>query len=76
MINTLLLVMCLVTSGARHKVHGTQNVLQEDLELERQLELLNKPPIKSIHVFYILFIYHHILPYVEHNITSLFKIFI
>ncbi|KHN13667.1 hypothetical protein glysoja_039244 [Glycine soja] len=49
MINTLLLVMCLVTSGARHKVHGTQNVLQEDLELERQLELLNKPPIKSIH---------------------------
>ncbi|KAG4954217.1 hypothetical protein JHK87_039811 [Glycine soja] len=41
--------MCLVTSGARHKVHGTQNVLQEDLELERQLELLNKPPIKSIH---------------------------
>ena len=76
MINTLLLVMCLVTSGARHKVHGTQNVLQEDLELERQLELLNKPPIKSIHVLYILFIYHLILPYVEHNITSLFKIFI
>ncbi|KAG5110624.1 hypothetical protein JHK82_039847 [Glycine max] len=38
-----------ITSGARHKVHGTQNALQEDLELERQLELLNKPPIKSIH---------------------------
>ncbi|KAG4954248.1 hypothetical protein JHK87_039842 [Glycine soja] len=49
MINTLLFVLCLVTSGARHKVHGTQNALQEDLELERQLELLNKPPIKSIH---------------------------
>ena len=56
MINTLLFVLCLVTSGARHKVHGTQNAQQEDLELERQLELLNKPPIKTIHVFYILYI--------------------
>ncbi|KAG4930735.1 hypothetical protein JHK84_047719 [Glycine max] len=49
MINTLLLILFLVTSGARHKVHGTQNAQQEDLELERQLELLNKPPIKTIH---------------------------
>jgi len=35
-----------------------------------------KPPIKSIRVFFILFIYHRILPYVEHNLTALFKIFI
>ncbi|XP_057434713.1 uncharacterized protein LOC130727565 [Lotus japonicus] len=30
------------------RVEGMQITLQEDLELERQLKLLNKPPVKSI----------------------------
>ncbi|XP_047155012.1 uncharacterized protein LOC124826270 [Vigna umbellata] len=30
-------------------VEGTQTILKEDLELERQLRLINKPPSKSIH---------------------------
>ncbi|XP_047171054.1 uncharacterized protein LOC124839324 [Vigna umbellata] len=30
-------------------VHGFQDTLKEDLELEKQLKLINKPPIKTIH---------------------------
>ncbi|CAI8587485.1 unnamed protein product [Vicia faba] len=49
MIHILLLVMCLVTIITGHRDHGMQSGLKEDLELERQLNILNKPPIKSIH---------------------------
>ncbi|XP_057432835.1 uncharacterized protein LOC130725637 [Lotus japonicus] len=35
-------------SSASQRVDGMQNTLQEDLELERQLKLINKPPVKSI----------------------------
>ncbi|KAL5100673.1 hypothetical protein RYX36_005000 [Vicia faba] len=49
MIQILLLVMCLVATITGHRDHGMQSVLKEDLELERQLNILNKPPIKSIH---------------------------
>jgi hypothetical protein len=50
MINILLLlVLCLVTI-ASHGVDGSHSTFKEDLELERQLKLINKPPIKSIHV--------------------------
>ncbi|KAK2453582.1 hypothetical protein QL285_001250 [Trifolium repens] len=49
MINILLLlVLCLVTI-ASHGVDGSHSTFKEDLELERQLKLINKPPIKSIH---------------------------
>ena len=56
MIHILLLVMCLVTIITGHRDHGMQSGLKEDLELERQLNILNKPPIKSIHVFFTQFI--------------------
>ncbi|CAK8534661.1 unnamed protein product [Lathyrus sativus] len=50
MINILLLVMCLVTIITGQTDHGMQRVSkEEDLELERQLHIINKPPIKSIH---------------------------
>ncbi|CAK8534665.1 unnamed protein product [Lathyrus sativus] len=47
MINILLLVMCLVTIITGQTDNGMSK--EEDLELERQLSILNKPPIKSIH---------------------------
>ncbi|XP_028199646.1 uncharacterized protein LOC114384190 [Glycine soja] len=48
MMNIFLFVLCLVINGGIHKVHGIQNTLKEDLELERQQQLINKPHIKSI----------------------------
>ncbi|KAL2317248.1 hypothetical protein Fmac_031124 [Flemingia macrophylla] len=48
MIKTLLFVLCLVTNG-RHIVDGIRNTHTEDLELDKQLKLVNKPPVKSIH---------------------------
>jgi len=32
-------------------VHAIENTFKEDLELERQLKLINKPSVKTIHVF-------------------------
>jgi len=54
MIHILFFVLCLVNCHDNHAVHGIQHTLQEDLELERQLQLINKTPVKSVHVFYIL----------------------
>lgn len=52
MINILLLIMCLVINSTSYRDHGMQSGLKdEDLELERQLNILNKSPIKSFHVF-------------------------
>ncbi|CAJ2664050.1 unnamed protein product [Trifolium pratense] len=42
-----LLVLCLVTITS-HRVDGSQSTVKENLELERQLKLINKLPIKSI----------------------------
>jgi len=56
--NIFLFVLCLVINGGIHKVHGIQNTLKEDLELERQQQLINKPHIKSIRVFPNLVIFH------------------
>ncbi|XP_017433346.1 uncharacterized protein LOC108340455 isoform X3 [Vigna angularis] len=42
------LVVCLAISGVSIPVHGFQDTLKENLELERQLKLINKPPIKTI----------------------------
>ncbi|KAK7372289.1 hypothetical protein VNO80_05664 [Phaseolus coccineus] len=38
-----------VNSHDNHGAHGIQHTLQEDLELERQLQLINKSPVKSVH---------------------------
>jgi len=51
MMNTLLFVLCLVTGSMDHTVDGMHIKLKEDLELEKQLNVINKSPIKSIHVF-------------------------
>jgi hypothetical protein len=51
MMITLFFVMCLVTSSTAHTVDGMHSMLKEDLELERQLNLIIKSPIKSIQVF-------------------------
>ncbi|KAK7405487.1 hypothetical protein VNO78_06830 [Psophocarpus tetragonolobus] len=48
MMNLLLFVLCLVTINPSHSVDGVQDTLKEDLEFDRQLKLINKPPIKSI----------------------------
>ncbi|XP_057437943.1 uncharacterized protein LOC130730072 [Lotus japonicus] len=48
MINILFFVCCLVTRSASQRVDGMHNKLQEDFELERQLKIINKPPVKSI----------------------------
>ncbi|CAL5187086.1 unnamed protein product [Lathyrus oleraceus] len=51
MINILLLIMCLVINSTSYRDHGMQSGLKdEDLELERQLNILNKSPIKSFHI--------------------------
>ncbi|XP_017433347.1 uncharacterized protein LOC108340456 [Vigna angularis] len=49
MINPFL-VVCLVITGFSIPVHGFQDTLKVDLELEKQLKLINKPPIKTIHL--------------------------
>ncbi|KAK7372436.1 hypothetical protein VNO80_05814 [Phaseolus coccineus] len=51
MINTLIFVLCLVSSGTNPAVYGFENVLKEDLELE-QVKLMNKSPIKTINTEY------------------------
>ncbi|RDX64469.1 hypothetical protein CR513_56972, partial [Mucuna pruriens] len=48
MLNTLIFVLCLVTN-IYNPVLGIENTLKDDLELERRLKLINKPPIKIIH---------------------------
>jgi len=53
MINTLIFVLCLVIGGASPTVHCIQDTLKGDKKLEEQLKLVDKSPIKTIHVFYI-----------------------
>jgi len=69
MIHILFFVLCLVNSHDNNGVHGIQHTLQEDLELERQLQLINKSPVKSVHVFYILIFYYCILFFVEFDLS-------
>ncbi|GAU45154.1 hypothetical protein TSUD_253870 [Trifolium subterraneum] len=47
--NTLFFVLCLVISITGQTLDVMHNPLKEDLELERQINLINKPHIKSIH---------------------------
>ncbi|KAI3900174.1 hypothetical protein MKW92_047475 [Papaver armeniacum] len=43
-------VMVFILNLANYEVDGTQSISKtEDLELDRQLNILNKPPIKTIH---------------------------
>jgi len=78
MINTFIFVLCLVTSGASLIVNGNESIFQEeeeDFELEQQLKLINKLPIKTINVFYNLLINYLILSFVESSFIVLTNIF-
>ena len=46
-----------------------------NLEKKHKVNHKKIPHINIIHVFYIFLIYHRILPYIEHNLTTLFKFF-
>ncbi|XP_045828813.1 uncharacterized protein LOC123920576 [Trifolium pratense] len=50
MMNMLFFVFYLATSTTVYTVDSLQRMSKDDLELERQLSLINKSPIKSIHV--------------------------
>src|ERR1044072_269701 len=56
MINILFFLCCLVTSSTSQIADGMKSISQEYLDLERQLKLINKPPIKSIEVYHALHI--------------------
>ena len=46
----LIVVLCLCLTSI-YQVNGTRIISkEEELELERQLKLINKPPVKSIQV--------------------------
>jgi hypothetical protein len=47
----LFFVLYLVTSTTVYTVDSLQRISKDDLELERQLSLINKSPVKSINVF-------------------------
>ncbi|XP_057434805.1 uncharacterized protein LOC130727633 [Lotus japonicus] len=49
MIYILFFIFYLVASNTNHKVECMRSELEEDMELERQLKHINKPPIKTIH---------------------------
>ncbi|XP_052734768.1 uncharacterized protein LOC108342362 isoform X1 [Vigna angularis] len=49
MIHVLFFVLHFLSTHLCLKVEGTQTILKKDLELERQLRLINKPPLKSIY---------------------------
>jgi len=51
MMNALFFVLYFVAISTSYAVDGFYSMSKEDLELERELKLINKSPIKSIHVF-------------------------
>jgi hypothetical protein len=62
-------VICLVTSSIAPTVDGMHSTVNEDLALERQLNIVNKSHIKSTHVF----IYTHIWIFYCLNLISIFN---
>ncbi|XP_047151089.1 uncharacterized protein LOC124823014 [Vigna umbellata] len=50
MIVTVLFVLYLFSSHVSYKVDGNPSIQKDDWELERQLEIITKPAIKSIHM--------------------------
>jgi hypothetical protein len=66
---SLFFVICLVTSSIAPTVDGMHSTVNEDLALERQLNIVNKSHIKSTHVF----IYTHIWIFYSLNLISIFN---
>jgi len=67
MIHTLFFLLYLLCSHVSLKVDG----IQEDLELERQFDLINKPSMKSIHACLNFVMFHHMLPLVDITLHDL-----
>ena len=76
MIHILLFVLYLLNTHATYKVDENPSILKGDLELERKLELINKPPIKSIHVCLNFLIFHDMLPLVDTTLHRLIISFV
>ena len=76
MIHILLFVLYLLNTHATYKVDENPSILKGDLELERKLELINKPPIKSIHVCLNFMIFHDMLPLVDITLHRLIISFV
>lgn len=55
MINLLLLFMCLLAVISGQRFDSMQNTLKKDSEIEKELKVINKTPVKSIYVFCSLF---------------------
>jgi len=69
MIKILFFVLWLVNSHDSHKVHA---IHIDDMEIERQLQVINKPFVKSIQV-HILLLFHSILLHVRLIFLTYFR---
>jgi len=76
MIHVLLFVLYLWSSHVSYKVDGDSYIVKEDLEFEKQFELINKPPIKSIHVCLNFLIFHDMFPLVDITLHGLIILFV
>ncbi|WJX63971.1 hypothetical protein P8452_48800 [Trifolium repens] len=52
MMNILFIFMYLIASITGHRIDSMQSSMKEDLDIERELKLINKTPVKSIHTKY------------------------
>jgi hypothetical protein len=57
--NILFIFMYLIASITGNRIDSMQSSMKEDLDIERELKLINKTPVKSIHVFHthLIFLY-------------------
>jgi hypothetical protein len=57
--NILFIFMYLIASITGHRIDSMQSSMKEDLDIERELKLINKTPVKSIQVFHthLIFLY-------------------
>lgn len=71
MINILFFLIYLVAGITGHRIDSMRSKVKEDLDIERELKLINKAPIKSIHVFHTLLICHYyMIIFVEIDLTT------
>jgi len=55
--------MYLMANTTGHQIDSIQSIVKDDLDIEEELKLINKAPVKSIHVFHNLLICHYIYDY-------------
>jgi len=70
-INILLFFIYLVASITSHQIDSMRSKVKEDFNIERELKLINKAPMKSIHVFHALHICHYyMILFIEIDLTT------